>query len=612
MTQQEILNSWLALHVRGESLSQFFLDNDIRSCAIYGCDLLGELFYEEAIRYGCEVVAAIDRVILEFHDCRLIRPTDIGELKTVDLIVICMEFTDAREEQIHGYLDDAPFPSAYLSDIINACWYKQIILPYCKAKGVTPYFLSLPMYRHLEGLTDYELAIGAIKREAEFFSQNPEYFSKIYTPNEIFNADYIKNVFTLPSAVGRGQTIANTDIRSAYVNVLGGIRYTHEVPDEYMHAVHILGHCIAFGFGVDDSRTIASQLQKMLNTLPDIYPRIRVINHGVSGSTNDYPLQQLQKLCSLHVHEGDIVVFFYDMLFSRRRYNIHYLQKMCNNSHNAYTTLDTCLNARHDNRILYIDRNHLSIHGMELTAKHIYKLLIQDSIGFARQKSDKTKHIEQVESFGRGEALSEYLSYLSQFLSGSKDPCGAIIMNCNPFTNGHRKLIELAAAEVNTLYIFVVEEDRSVFSFADRKRLIELGTRDLENVVVLPSGSFILSALTFPEYFNKDSLKDVTIDTSLDIEIFAKYVAPTLNIKTRFVGQEPFDPITRQYNQTMKDILPRYGIKFVEFTRYEVSGVPVSASHVRRLLKERKWDEIMEIVPVSTFSFLKEKFDNHP
>jgi [citrate (pro-3S)-lyase] ligase len=217
-----------------------------------------------------------------------------------------------------------------------------------------------------------------------------------------------------------------------------------------------------------------------------------------------------------------------------------------------------------------------------------------------------------VESFGRGEALSEYLSYLSQFLSGSKDPCGAIIMNCNPFTNGHRKLIELAAAEVNTLYIFVVEEDRSVFSFADRKRLIELGTRDLENVVVLPSGSFILSALTFPEYFNKDSLKDVTIDTSLDIEIFAKYVAPTLNIKTRFVGQEPFDPITRQYNQTMKDILPRYGIKFVEFTRYEVSGVPVSASHVRRLLKERKWDEIMEIVPVSTFSFLKEKFDNHP
>jgi len=112
----------------------------------------------------------------------------------------------------------------------------------------------------------------------------------------------------------------------------------------------------------------------------------------------------------------------------------------------------------------------------------------------------------------------------------------------------------------------------------------------------------------FSEYFLKDSAQNVVIDTSLDIEIFAKYISPVLNIRTRFAGQEPFDLVTRQYNQTMQDILPQCGIQFVEFSRFEVSGTPVSASRIRKLLQERKWNEIGKLVPKSTFSFLKEKF----
>lgn len=618
MNQQDIINNWLALHVRGESLSYFFLDNDIHTCAIYGCDVLGDMFYEEAVQCGCVIEAAIDRAAIEFHDCRLIRPADIGELKAVDLIVICMEYTYEREELIHEFLDNTSIPTVYLSDVINACWYKQIIMPYCNARSVLPYFVSVPMYRHLEGLTDYELAIGAIIKHAEFYSQNPEYFSKIYSTVDGFNAGYIKNVFSLPPVIRRGQTMVHTDIRSPYVNVQGGIRYTHGCPEEYVRTVHILGHCVAFGYGVDDNRTIASQLQKLLNALPNKYSRIRVVNHGVWGSMYDNPLQQYHKLCSLNLGDGDIVAFFYDVLLSRRRNNVHYHQNMCNNSHNAYTTLEDCLSKPHDNKVLYIDDHHLSLHGMELAAKHIYNLLIEDNLVTEKQNSNNIKLITknvcaveaQADIFAHSDGLLEYISHISQFASNSKESCGAIVMNCNPFTNGHRKLIEWAAAKTNTLYVFVVEEDRSVFSFADRLMLIELGTKDLKNVVVLPSGNFILSAQTFPEYFIKDSIKEATIDTSLDIEIFAKYIAPALRIKTRFVGQEPFDPITRQYNQTMKDILPRYGIQFVEFPRFEFSGAPISASRVRSLLKERDWEAIKEMVPESTLLYLKDKFDN--
>ena len=84
-----------------------------------------------------------------------------------------------------------------------------------------------------------------------------------------------------------------------------------------------------------------------------------------------------------------------------------------------------------------------------------------------------------------------------------KNVNGAIVMNCNPFTRGHRYLIESAAKQVDTLYVFVVEEDKSFFPFTERLMLVRNGIKDLSNVIVLPSGKFMISSLTFPEYFVK-------------------------------------------------------------------------------------------------------------
>ena len=191
-----------------------------------------------------------------------------------------------------------------------------------------------------------------------------------------------------------------------------------------------------------------------------------------------------------------------------------------------------------------------------------------------------------------------------EYLKDNKKKIGAIVMNCNPFTLGHRYLIETASHECSQLYIFVVEEDRSIFKFEDRLALVQAGVKDLKNVTVLKSGHFIISETTFPAYFNKAVQNNISVDTSQDVTFFARYIAPELGINIRFVGEEPLDIITNQYNATMKEILPQYGIEFRIIKRKEEGGQVISASRVRKLLKEGKFVEIKELVPETTYEYL--------
>ena len=136
--------------------------------------------------------------------------------------------------------------------------------------------------------------------------------------------------------------------------------------------------------------------------------------------------------------------------------------------------------------------------------------------------------------------------------------------------------------------------------------MIQKGTADLPNVVVLPSGNFIISAVTFPGYFYKDNLKETKIDCSNDLNVFAQYIAPALNIKVRFAGEEPLDPVTKQYNEGMAEILPQHGMEFCEIPRkQDDEGVGViSASRVRKLLKEKNFEGLKKLVPQTTLDYL--------
>ena len=56
---------------------------------------------------------------------------------------------------------------------------------------------------------------------------------------------------------------------------------------------------------------------------------------------------------------------------------------------------------------------------------------------------------------------------------------GSIVMNANPFTLGHRYLIEQALQQCDHLHLFIVGEDASQFSYTERFEMIKQGIFDL-------------------------------------------------------------------------------------------------------------------------------------
>ena len=186
---------------------------------------------------------------------------------------------------------------------------------------------------------------------------------------------------------------------------------------------------------------------------------------------------------------------------------------------------------------------------------------------------------------------------------------GAIVANCNPFTLGHRYLIEKAAAECDILHVFVVSENAGLFTDEERFAMVKSGVSDLENVIVHPSGDYMVSKAVFPTYFLKDKSKAGDIGCELDLKIFGEYFASGLGINARFVGTEPYSEVTAAYNSAMKEMLPAYGVKVTEITRMaDPSGKAVSASRVRELLAEGRKEEALSLVPDVTKTVIEEKF----
>jgi [citrate (pro-3S)-lyase] ligase len=178
-------------------------------------------------------------------------------------------------------------------------------------------------------------------------------------------------------------------------------------------------------------------------------------------------------------------------------------------------------------------------------------------------------------------------------------------VNCNPFTRGHRHLVEEAARRVDALYVLVVREDRSAFPFEARLRLVREGTRDLANVHVLDTGRYAVSAITFPAYFLKRADDVAEVQMALDATLFARRIAPFFGVRRRFFGTEPYCETTRGYNDVMRRVLPALGVEAVEIPRAGAAGEAITASRVRALLRAGRLDAIDELVPPTTAAFLR-------
>lgn len=611
-TENEVLlHNSFAIAAAGGCTLDYYVDKGIKKIAIYGTDDLVAYLNEQAFYKEIQVTHLLSDKDREFAT-RLPRPGKIH--------AVAMESVDLSRLEVPVLVASVRIPPVLLQqrnrisvekmgDLNLYAHYKHFIFEKVKAyqkqyPELKIAFMNMPTVWDIDQKTEQErhLVPSDPKRNLQ------QIYETVFRKNG-FGNEYIAEVTKLIQATTNNGVNFIVDKKGKYVNAVNGYRVTTDVPTDFISTVYLFGNSVCYGVGTDDEHTIASALQRELNGQYGAHAPYSVLN-----CSNGARLNCVDQWKSFEYHapqNGDIAVFIMNYgKLAEEMYQKDFI--WCNGKR--------VLNRPHDMGEIFWDVDHVNAKGYEACGKLLGKTLaehnaLRDREFLIQVQKENVKKITN-SNLNLNEAEAEQLeAYLADLRKHKKQTnenqrIGSIVMNCNPFTLGHRYLIEESSKKCDWLYIFVVEENRSVFPFTDRFELVKKGTADLKNVIVIPSGNFIISQTTFQAYFQKEEKKDIVIDASGDINLFAAKIAPTLGISVRFAGEEPLDNITNQYNATMKRILPRFGISFEVISRKESLGAPISASRVRALLAEKNFEEIKQIVPATTYEYLINRFQN--
>ena len=383
-----------------------------------------------------------------------------------------------------------------------------------------------------------------------------------------------------------------SDQQGKYFHFKDGYRVTAGNPLGMNRRIIMFGPCIVAGAYCKDQQTIEAYLQNHL--IRDDYMEWGVFNCGAYSPEQCYGHLFIQELA-----EDDIVVILCEEQWMPDKYLDQLVfQGDLTPDFLGIPNLED----------YFVD---VPSHCNHIVNQHLAERIYMDI--------RKTQLLDMPKTMGILASLQDYYinwdvrtyfaGYFKQYgLHREPDNVrtGAVVMNCNPFTKGHRYLVEQALGMVDKLYLFVVEEDKSYFRFEDRFHMVKAGVADLENVHVVPSGKYVISKDTFAQYFEKECVQTVE-SMDYDLYIFGEIVAADLGLQYRFVGKEPFDQVTRAYNEAMKRILPKFGVEVIEFPRIlsEESGAMVSATMVRKAIMEKDTDLIKVLCPESTYTFLE-------
>lgn len=178
----------------------------------------------------------------------------------------------------------------------------------------------------------------------------------------------------------------------------------------------------------------------------------------------------------------------------------------------------------------------------------------------------------------------------------------AVVMNANPFTLGHRHLLEQASKENDVVYLFLLSENVGPIPFTVRRQLVQAGIADLPNVLLQETDAYLISSATFPSYFLKDEDSVIRAQARLDLAVFGR-IASALNIRRRYVGEENSSRVTALYNQEMARCLPGLDIECRVIPRLQAGGRCISASTVRQAIRDGCLESVREMLPESTYTY---------
>ncbi len=368
------------------------------------------------------------------------------------------------------------------------------------------------------------------------------------------------------------------DLSNELITIVDGHRLVPNAPKMALCRVFLIGNCNFFGAYQDNNHTIGFYLQELLKKeYGECYEVVIASNMGEC---------EFSALYTEQMRKGDIVICQYPIFGSENKEIPNLIPVK-----GAFTSIDNLQNnlfnsLRHHNHVLN-----------EKIAQILFDAILKYSDGdHSTEEIRKAKQDYYIPV--EADRCYRYLKRAADMMAIPKSSnIGAIVMNCNPFTKGHRYLVEEALKRVDFLYVFVVQEDESRFHVDDRIRLAKEGLNDLsDKVCVIKSGSYIISKETFEQYFDKDYDVEYIEDMEYDLRVFCEVVCKYFGIVVRFVGEEPFDKVTAKYNETMKKLLPEYGIKVVEIPRIKSNENVVSASRVRTVL-DQGLEELKRLLP---------------
>ncbi len=592
---------------KGVDIGFYFTSASVKRVALWGCNKLSLTLALELKKYAELVVLGIFDSIKNkpyIKEDILNYPVDItfvesmNDTKAVEpeMLLIC-DWTMRQAGKVIDFTRIEYVPHLLKSEDFYLAMNRSM---FCRVqeeladKGVPYYSVRIP--------TEDDLDIKEKKNDKLTEKMRFEYFAKEtgypLESKELMDFNSARQALT-KAVIKRDGGVYFQDYSSRDFNFIGGKRFLPNLPAKTGPRIFLVGACLVSALFSKDDQTLAYFLQELVKEKGENYV---VVPLGIPNDADRYYFHEA--LCRENPVQGDIAVLL-DQTFRCSDFDIDSLS--------VFKEVLT----KYGQNFYYDFPVHFGKDMAKVLARFIYTNCVCSKIPPVRLNTKKDAFISKRTEgennskrltalpFSGNVQLEKYKKWLETQKVHHKPIVGAIVMNCNPFTLGHKYLIETAKSQVDFLYIFVVEEDKSIFAFKDRLKMVELGTSHLKNIKVLPYGSFIISSLTFSSYFEKANLKGNTVDTTLDVETFARQIAPCLDITVRFVGEEPLDPVTWQYNQSMKNILPQYGIELREIPRKEEGGEVISASRVRGYLQEKKWDELAKIVPNTTYEYLK-------
>lgn len=352
--------------------------------------------------------------------------------------------------------------------------------------------------------------------------------------------------------------------------------------------INFYGTCLVYGQMVSDQNTIHSYFYDLLDN--EIYS---VHNLGIP---NNMLTEIIRTINKQGIKNNSLNIIFY----------LDNEEKIFNqlNSKNQIDLTSTINDSLLDNTILD-NILHCNQNTNQLISNCIYKHALDKIKIISRKSDEEIKVFTHKDLYTNNKVVKRNIEMLEKFKRKGNN--GAIVLHGNPFTNGHYELVKYASNMVDTLYVFVLQEDRGIFKFEDRIQMAQESCKNFENVVVLPSGEFFGSAMLFAEYGEKTINETIKVDSLDDTEFFCEVVADILNIKKRFVGEEEYDMVTNHLNNELKRVLPKYNIECIEVPRFKSDGIRISAHMVRTLIENDNFDELQSFIPLPVLEIIYNK-----